>query len=194
MLKLKNRKMNRGKKSLNRNLVAFNLPDENVSIYSDSMTPIPSQTVDQVADWLFQLEDEQEIIELIDQLAAEQALILAYLLAMGEGDFDQDEKEILLFYGAGIWKMMSHSSTPLPTVSEDTLEKIEGNNMAMLEYLAVESDEGFLSFSKQLLADYSQPAILGFVIESVMEDEAIRDENKGMMLIFLKVVIDCLQG
>ncbi|MEM7372678.1 MAG: hypothetical protein AAF587_28915 [Bacteroidota bacterium] len=158
------------------------------------MSFISAQIVDQVADWLFHLEDEREIMSLIDQLATEQPLILAYLMAMGEGDFDQDEREILLFFGAGIWKMMSHSPSPLPKVSEETLDQVETTNMAMLEYLAIESEEGFFEFAQQLQSNYAQPAILGFVIESVMEDEAIQDENKGMMMIFLKVVIDCLQG
>lgn len=158
------------------------------------MPPISPQQVDQVADWLFQLEDEQEIFNLIDQLAARQPLILAYLMAMGEGDFDQDEREMLLFLGAGIWKMMDSDSHPIPPVDEETLDKAEENNLKMIEYLSIESDEGFLDFAKQLQHNYGQPAILEFVIESVMDDPTIQEQNQGVMVIFLKIVIDCLQG
>jgi hypothetical protein len=144
---------------------------------------------------------------LVNQLAKEQPLILAYLMAAGEDLLNQDEQELLLYLGMVVWQIMSQGDTPLPEVTEETLDAMEDINIKMLEYLEGESDSDFAFTVETIFKNYNQPEVLKYVIEALMEEEdeeeeehedeteadevAIRDEMKGMLLIYLKTLIDC---
>jgi len=158
------------------------------------MNTIPSEIVDRTADWLFSMEDETAIENLINKVAEEQPFILAYLMAMGEGDFNEEERELLLFLGLAIVRMMAEGNTPLPVVTESHLDKLEQTNMRMLEYLAGETDAEFAQVAANLMDGYNQPEVLKFVIETILDESGVslRPGNTGIMIIFLKIVIDCL--
>lgn len=138
---------------------------------------------------------------LVNQLAKEQPLILAYLMAAGEDLLNQNEQELLLYLGMVVWQIMSQGDTPLPEVTEETLDAIEDINIKMLEYLEGETDSDFAFTVETIFKNYNQPEVLKYVIEALMEDEdedededeevVIRDEMKGMLLIYLKTIIDC---
>lgn len=132
---------------------------------------------------------------LINDMSKQQPLILAYLMAAGEDMLNQDEKELLLYLGVVVWQIMSQGSAPLPKVTEETLDAIENSNVKMLEYLEGESEIDFIETVENIFTNYNQTEVLKYVVEALMEEEDeesfIRDEVKGIMLIYLKTVIDC---
>lgn len=134
--------------------------------------------------------------KLVDQINKEQPVILAYLLAVSEAPFDeelnQDEKELLLYLGIVVWQIMGKGGK-LPHVTEEMIEEAETANFETLEKMA---DDFYESQIMQMLQNYNQFSVLQYVVEALMEepdeDLEIRDEYKGIMMIYLKTVIDCL--
>mgnify|MGYP006267821657 CR=1 FL=1 len=159
------------------------------------MQAISATIVEQTSVWLNNMDDEAFIEKLIDQIAEEQPFLFAYLVAMGEGDLNEDEHELLLFLGVEIWQMMSKGDQPLGQVSESHLDRLEQSNMQVLESLSGESEAEFLQQLYGMLEGYPQPEVLRHVMEVILEEETdvVRPSNRGIMIIFLKIVIDCLQ-
>jgi len=116
------------------------------------------------------------------------------LFRSGEGDFSEDERELMLFLGIGVYQMLKQGADAIPPVTEDHLDRQEQTNMQMLEYLAEESEAELMQVTQSLLANYHQPEVLRYVIEAIFEEDAetLRPANQGIMLIFIKIVIDCL--
>ncbi len=133
--------------------------------------------------------------KLINKFAKEQPIILAYLMAVDDEMFNEDERELLLYLGVVIWKIMYRGTKPLPSVTEKMIDDAEEKNIKMLEYLEGETETGFYETTATILESYNQPEVLRYVVEALMEDDeedvAIREENIGMMMIYLKTVIDC---
>ncbi len=158
------------------------------------MQAISAEQVAQTQVWLESLEDESAIEALIDRIAEEQPFLFAYLVTMGEGDLNEDEQELLLYLGLAVWQMLSRGEQPLSQVSESDLDRLEQENMRLIESLSGDTEAEFLQKAQSMLKDYAQPAILSFVLESVMEEESevLRPSNRGIVIVFLKIMIDCL--
>ena len=158
------------------------------------MNPIPENVVEKTWERMIDM-SPAEAPEMVDRMTKEQPLILAYLMAIGDELFNQDEREVLLFLGIVIWQIMLQGDTPLPTISEKMLEEVEESNFKMLEYLEGESETDFMETTMSMLENYNQKEILAHVLEAIMEepeeDGEITEENQGMMMIHLKTVIDC---
>jgi hypothetical protein len=133
--------------------------------------------------------------KLINKFAKEQPIILAYLMAVDDEMFNEDERELLLYLGVVIWKIMSRGTKLLPSVTEKMIDDAEEKNIKMLEYLEGETETGFYETTATILEGYNQPEVLRYVVEALMEDDEedvdIQEENIGMMMIYLKTVIDC---
>lgn len=158
------------------------------------MNPIPAEVVEKT--WKRVAGTSlQEVPETIDRMTKEQPVILAYLLAVGHDIFNQDERELLFFLGMVIWQIMSQGTTRLPKITEKTIDEVEESNFKMLEYLEGESETGFVESVEGMLENYNQREVLGYVMEALMEEPEegclIREENKGLMMIYLKTVLDC---
>lgn len=160
------------------------------------MEPISSEIVEKTWRKMAQMASPREAQKMITIVGKKQPIILAYLMACGSDIFNQDERELLLYLGVVVWQIMSQGSTLLPKIKENTVDKVENSNMKMIEYLKDESDTGFIDTVEKIINNYSQPEVLKYVIEALMEETEegclIRDENKGIMAIYLKTVIDCL--
>ena len=133
--------------------------------------------------------------KLINLMSKEQPVILAYLMAVDNDIFNQSEREVLLFLGVVVWQIMLQGNRPLPKVTEKILDKAEADNLKMAEYLRGETEAGFEEATRKIIGSYKQPEVLRHVVEAIMEDteesSPIREENKGIMLLDLKIVIDC---
>jgi len=158
------------------------------------MNKISAEIVEQTWQSMCTMETE-ELPKIVEQLTNEQPIILAYLMAVGDDFFNQDERELLLYLGIVIWKIMSQGNKPLPEVSEEQLDEIEDSNMKMVEYLEDESDNDFITTVATLINNYNQQEVLKYVVEALMEDSEdeydIRAENTGILMIHLKTIIDC---
>lgn len=134
--------------------------------------------------------------KLINKFSKEQPFMLAYLMAVDDEQFNQDERELLLYLGVVVWKIMSRGNKPLPQVDEEMIDSAEEKNINMLEYLEGETETGFYETTASVLEGYNQPQVLRYVVEALMEEDEegvdIREDNIGMMMIYLKTVIDCL--
>ena len=158
------------------------------------MKPIPADVVERT--WKKIAETSpHKAPEIIDRMSKQQPLILTYLMAIGDELFNQDERELFVFLGIVIWQLMSQGETPLPKVTEEMIDEVEESNFKMLEYLEGESEVDFMETTETMIENYNQQEVLRYVLESIMEepeeDCEIREENQGLMMIYLKTVIDC---
>lgn len=137
-----------------------------------------------------------EAPKMINKLTKEQPIILAYLMAVGHDFLNQDEQELLLYLGIVVWRIMSQGDSRLPKVSEKVLDSVDESNIKMLEYLEGESETEFAETIETIYHDYNQTEVLKYIVEALFEEDEeetkIRDEVKGMMFIYLKTVVDCL--
>ncbi|KAA3659717.1 MAG: hypothetical protein DWQ10_08320 [Calditrichaeota bacterium] len=106
----------------------------------------------------------------------------------------KDERELLIYLGMVVWKIMTKFYGPLPKITNETLEAAEDRNIQMLEYLEGEPDEDFINTVSMLIENYNQSEILRYVVEAIIEDDDdavyISGEAKGIMLLCIKTVID----
>ena len=170
------------------------------------MNTVPEEIVEQTWEELSDLSFE-ESEELIHDLTEEQPYVLAYLMGIGTDILNEGEREVLLYLGMTVWKMMDNASLHnLPRVTDIDLDAADKRNLQVLETLEGESPGDFYATVKRFMTDYNQPEILKFVVETLMEEEGdlfefdeddeeieeVREEMKGMMMIFLKTLIDSL--
>ncbi|WNJ21321.1 hypothetical protein [Pontibacter sp. G13] len=159
------------------------------------MDPVTESQVQDVELWISNLEEEAEIEGFLDEFGEQQPFAFTYLLTLAESeDFNEDEGELLFFLGASVWKMMYQANTQLAPIDEATLEEVKSLNLPLLEDLEAAEEGTLESLAKDWLEGYPQREILLFVVESILEEDefAIRDRNKGVMIVFLKTLIDCL--
>ena len=158
------------------------------------MNPISSETVERTWKKMSAM-SPQEAPKIINQMTNQQPAILAYLMAVGDDILNQDERELLLYLGVVVWQIMSQGNKPLTQVTDNILDNVNALNIDMLEYLEGESDTDFIDTVVMITTNYNQPEVLKYVVEALMEEREeecmLRDENKGIMMIYLKTVIDC---
>jgi len=137
-----------------------------------------------------------EAPQIVSLMSQEQPVLLAYLLSAGEEDFNEEEKELLLYAGIMIWQIMKEGAGPLPPVSEGSFLEAENRNTAMLEYLDLEPERDFRKTIRLIFENYNQLEVLKFAIQLVLEEEdpcPIREDNRGLMIYYLKNVIDSFE-
>jgi hypothetical protein len=158
------------------------------------MRPISAESVEQTAQRIENFSVRQGE-QLTRRLMEEQPLIMAYLMAVDNDLLNEEEREWLFFLGTAVWQMMTQGDAPLPQVTEQTVEQVEAANQQAFEALADESDEAARTAMEKLLCDYNQPGVLKYVITALMEsaqEEGVRQDNLGVLMLDLKTVIDCL--
>jgi hypothetical protein len=135
--------------------------------------------------------------ELAQKFADEQPVVMTYLMAVDQGLFDEEERELLFYLGTVVWQMMTQGDMRLPKVTEQALEQAEAANQAVLESLTDVSDDDARAAMAELLRDYAQPQVFKYVVEALMESgqaEEVRQDTLGVMMVDLKTVIDCLNN
>lgn len=154
------------------------------------MTPtISSEALEQAADWISNLDDDQEIEKLIDDFGEAQPLLFTYLLMMGEDDLNEEENELLLYLGLVIWKAFGK----VETVSNQVLDEVKQKNEKILEDLHGASETETETILAQMADTTSQPAVFDFISENLEEEsDWVRPANRGMILFLLNVMVDCL--
>lgn len=137
-----------------------------------------------------------DIPEFVDKLGQEQPFVLAYLMTTGSNILDQNEREALLFTGLMIWHISTLKCQVIPEISSELIDEKESKNIKMLEYLAGEPESDFMETVEHIMARYSQAELLKFVIDKLMSEpeneNEIREDNVGMIVIYLKTIIDCM--
>ncbi|MEO0156377.1 MAG: hypothetical protein ABIL07_04615 [candidate division WOR-3 bacterium] len=157
------------------------------------MQSIPDEVVEKTFEEMSILEPD-EIKILINKMGEEQPYVLAYLFETGEHEFNESEKEVFFYLGIGIWRMMSSRYAPLPLVLPILLDEIEEENLKIFDSLQKMDAERFVECIGQIIDNHSQPAILFYVVDLLIEEEIDVAPNKiGIMFIYLKILIDAFQ-
>lgn len=140
----------------------------------------------------------EEAPQLVEKMGKAQPYALSYLLAAGNDLLVQSEREVIFFMGVLIWHVIDFLDIVLPEISLDHLLENEEKNYQMLEYLAGEPDSEFMKTVEKIMTHYNQSVFLKYVIERVMEepkkDIEIVDNHLGMIVIYLKTFIDCIDS
>jgi len=131
--------------------------------------------------------------KLIDQMQQEQPYLMAYLLAAVEREFNRAEAELLYYWGLVIWQIM-RQGTPSPRIlSPAILNKVERDTFKMLKTLGRLKDRDLQKNVELIFQNRNQVEILKVVLEEIMEedDEEIREEYKGMLFLYLHILVEC---
>ncbi len=159
------------------------------------MNPISLDIVEKTWNVVAEI-SEQNASEMVNRMGEQQPLMLAYLMEAGGDELNREEREQLLYLGIVVWQIMLQGTTPPPQIDEEILEEVEGVNIKMLEYVEGEPDSDFVDTIQKIINNYNQKEVLWYIVESLMENPEeeegiIRDENIGLLFIYLKTVIDC---
>lgn len=159
-----------------------------------------SLTYDEI-DTLWKQKADMELEEapnLVEAMGTTQPDVLSYLLATGDNLLSPSERQIIFFMGILIWYVIDQLEDQVPEISIDNLLENEEKNFKMLEYLAGEPDGEFMTTVDKIMETYNQPILLKYVIERMIEepekDIEIIDDHIGVMVIYLKSFIDCIDS
>ncbi len=138
-----------------------------------------------------------DVPDFITDLGRKQPYVLTYLMATGEELLNQKEREMLLFLGIMVWNIARHYITIQKEILSEELFECEKKNIVMLEYLAGEPETDFVDTVDIIMSKYHQHSLLRYIIDRLMEDyrdetSGIHEENIGMIVIYIKSLIDCL--
>ena len=137
----------------------------------------------------------RQALKLAKQMQAQAPVLMVYLVACGGDMFNREERELLNYLGLVVWRIMSKGDSPLPEITPEKMEAADDANMNMVKYMEGEPPADLLKTIGKVLNNYNQPEVLKFVLEALMEPEEgseVREEYTGMMFLYLKTVIDCL--
>ncbi len=136
------------------------------------------------------LETERQIAG----LSREQPALLSYLMGSNDDHYNFDEKQLLLFIGVNVFKMLSEGNAKLAEVTMDDIEAAQQKNIDMFEYLEKEIPGDFEKTTEMIFKEYNQKNILRYIIETLFDDDDphIRADRKGLIFFDLKTVLDCL--
>ncbi|MEM6805701.1 MAG: hypothetical protein AAF696_30160, partial [Bacteroidota bacterium] len=135
------------------------------------MEQISAEIVDKTIVWLESLEKEEEMEALIDGFGDEQPLLLAYLMSMGEGDLNEDERELLLFLGTFFWKVFKDAGHEVGEISEEKLEAISTSNIRLLEEAESEQGKNYEAVWESEIEGHPQPELIALLLENLEEEE-----------------------
>lgn len=140
----------------------------------------------------------EEVQPLINRMAKNQPVILAYLLAASQAKpLRREEGETFFYIGVVVWEIMKQGTTVPRKVTEKQLWQAEKVNENILDKMASDSAGDFASATVSLVEQYPEPEVLRYIVEALIEGEdgenpPIRDENLGLAFLHLKIVLDAL--
>jgi hypothetical protein len=141
-------------------------------------------------------------MKLAEEMNQEQPAVAAYLLGVDEDLLNSEERAELFFLGLAAWQIMKEGGTPLASVTVETLQQMEAKNVSAVEAMADKPDADATAILRGMLEDYAQPEVLASVLLRLLdsspgeceEDEGIREESLGLMMLDLKTVVDALSA
>ena len=132
-----------------------------------------------------------------EEFSKQQLFLRTYLLAAGGDELNQDEREIPFYVGLVVWKIMTKGNKKIRKISPAVIEEAEDKNWKMINYLSKEKNNlDFIKAAESIVESCNQKNVLKYVVEALKkhnpEQGNLRDQSIGMMFIYLKTVIDCL--
>lgn len=159
------------------------------------ITPVSSEIVEQVRQEMAVLAVEGSPA-LMDRMAADQPVLLGYLLAVEGYGIPQDDVGTILYLGVAVWKMMQRGHPHLMRVSAKKLDQAEADNEKTLEEMQSDTPGDFESAALGLVDTYPEPEVLRYVVEALMEpdpeDVELSEAGSGIAFLHLKCALDAL--
>ncbi len=158
------------------------------------MRPIPFSVVERTYNEMSRFGFDK-IKRVINKMGKEQPYLLTYLLATGDREFNQAERELFVYLGVGIWCTMTYGDKPLPMVLPVLIDEIEKDNLKMLDSLEKMDEEAFVKYVEKIIENYPQPELLFYVVNALIEEQEIEigPDKIGVMFVYLKIVMDAFQ-
>jgi len=139
-----------------------------------------------------------DVPRVIQRMEKEQPMILAFLMAIDDEVFNQDERGLLLHLGATVCEIMRQGEPRPKRVSEKRMDEFIERTDKMLEYFLEEAPENFEDSVRLIYQNHNQVNVLRYVVEALFEldddeeDSEVRDEMKGLLFMHLKTVVEAL--
>mgnify|MGYP000703917287 CR=1 FL=1 len=157
------------------------------------MVFIPEQWIDEAAE---RLDSSPEAYEAaVDQLRAEQPVLLSYCFTESFEAFTDKERQYMLYLLLVIWQSVKRAGGSLPEVSEQQLGETEERNWSTMQ-----SSKGG-SFRNRLdpfFEGYEQEDLLAFLEDALTPEEEgepfVSREGQEALFVSLKTAVDCLTG
>ncbi len=128
--------------------------------------------------------------------------IFVYLLTQsGHRSLDEREGQLCFYAGLAVWQMMKQSPGRLRRVTRAKLEQAEQVNEEFLDLLVTDTEADFFSAMKMMLENSPEPEVLDCIAKILMDDAdydpddpPIREENRGLAFMHLKIMLDTFIG
>jgi hypothetical protein len=140
------------------------------------MKPISREIVERTWQQMAEM-DLEEGLKSIEKLGREQPAVLAYLMAAGGDIFSEKDRELMLYLGMVVWKIMSQGDRPLKEVSMESLEAEEEATAKVLEDMANKSLEDVTAFTTNMLTNFNQIEVFRYVVEAIMTEDDFDDDD-----------------
>ena len=139
-----------------------------------------------------------EAPRLIEKMKENQPDAFSYLLSSGNDLLEPPEREVVFYTGVIIWYIIDSLHITLPTLKLAAIFEKEETNIRMLEYLSGEPDVDFNDTVDKIMNTYNQSVFLRYIIDRLLEeqraDSGINRNHLGMIVIYLKTFIDCIDA
>lgn len=155
------------------------------------LQPVSEEIIDDV----LQLTDsDSEWERCVNTFVQEQPVIDAYLDQEDLTVLTQEERAYLFCTALVVWESIGRVySGRLPRIEMEELELTEEANVELLE----SQEGGWDAWTDEIIENHEQPAIMGFIVDSIAEDAdedmVISKESREVMFVTLKTVLDVLQ-
>jgi hypothetical protein len=159
------------------------------------MRTIPLETVEER--WREVLRTRPENLQpLVEDFASRQPWLLSYLLTVGGKDLNEAARSALFLYGYIIWRIMGQENPHLKQIDDDLIVAVDEENARFMDRIGVLEETEFFRVVEEILKQHPQQPLLRVTIEALIEEASAGDFNDfmaGLIFVYLKNVIDCIQ-
>jgi hypothetical protein len=159
------------------------------------MKPVRPESIDKVWRVVTSM-NRKESQSMMGEMNESQPHLLEYLMKTDDGVLNDSERGMLLYLGVVLWKIMKEEGAHLRVVQDTEIAAAANRNLKMVEYLEGEPESDYMKTIQFVLQNYNQVQVLRSITESIVNDPEeggrFRDENKGLAMLHLKTVLDCL--
>ncbi len=159
------------------------------------MRTIPLETI--VERWHEVLRTRPDNLQLlVEDFASRQPWLLSYLLTAGGRDLNEEARSALFMYGYIIWRIMEQENPHLKQIDDDLIIAVDEENARFMDRIGVLEETDFSQVVNEVLKQHPQQPLLRATIEALIEEASTGDFSDfmaGLIFVYLKNVIDCIQ-
>ncbi|MBT3234729.1 MAG: hypothetical protein HN353_02140 [Bdellovibrionales bacterium] len=143
------------------------------------------------------IDSESKAESFLESFALKQPSIVEFLSVLTE-EFSEEMQELTHYMGLIVYNCYLRSFGDMRELSANEIGKLFEQENDRLEKLS--ETEGDESEVEDDLSNYSQPALIQFIVETLFDleseesgdEDSLDDQDKGYIFMLLKVEIDCL--